>query len=194
MRSERKPSVFERARQGEKEAFEEILSSVVAPTFDTALHLFGDPECARKGTEDALFALLESVQSGAFAGSEPLAFLGGRLAAAARERNAVPLTGMMAGESFQGRVVPALSVEEGTAIILELSLGLTLGELADAMRLDRPTAALVLARAHGALDTQDPAEAWQELLDARAAAVRLPSGIADRVLDRMGLSEEDHTL
>jgi hypothetical protein len=187
--------LIERARGGDWDAIEDLVSGAIAPTFDAALHLFGDPAKAAQAAEDALLAMLAAVRAGSVQeGGDPLAATATSLAAAARASGIVPFAaGLSAGDLValglrpdDGRrgEIAKLAASDRVAAVLTFALDLPPDALAAPLGATPAAIAGSLARILDAIPHEDPAQAFRDILDARAAQVRLPAGLEDRVLDR----------
>jgi hypothetical protein len=188
------PRLIERARGGDWDAIEDILSGALAPTFDAALHMAGDPVHAARLAEDALLDLLLAVRSGSFSDGDPLSRTARSLANSASATGGPFETGLLpddlvvigmrpsdARRADLGRVAAA----DRVAAVLAYALDVPPEELAQAF--DRPRAEVeaAIGRVLAAIPHEEPEQALRDILDARAARARLPADLEDRVLDRL---------
>jgi hypothetical protein len=188
------PSLLERARGGDWDAIEDLVSGAVAPTFDAAFHLFGDQARAASATEEALFALLQAVRRGEITGGDPLRAAGRSLAQATAEAGASPFAAGLETEDLvtigarpgdaRGAAVGRLASADRVAAVLAFALDLEPADLAFALGRPKAEATASVDRVLAALPHAVPAEALRDILDARASRARVPTDVEDRVLDR----------
>jgi hypothetical protein len=191
---EHRPSLIERARAGDWDAIEDLVAGTVAPTFDAALHVFGDPKRAEAAAEDALLALLIAVRGREIEDGDPLRATGRSLAEAAAAAKAGPfaegltpddlvLIGLRPDEARRGALT-GVAAADRVAAILAFALGLEPADLAWALGRSRPDAEAAVLRVLDAIPHARPAEALRDILDARAASTRVPPDLEEHVLDR----------
>jgi hypothetical protein len=188
------PSLLERARGGDWDAIEDLVSGAVAPTFDAAFHLFGDPARAASATEEALLALLLAVRRGEITGGDPLRVTGRSLATAAAAAAVSPFASGLATEDLvaigarpddaRGAAVGKLAAADRVAAILAFALDLEPADLAFALGRPKGEAAASVDRLLAALPHAAPSDGFREILDARASRARVPPDVEERVLDR----------
>jgi hypothetical protein len=187
------PRLIERARGGDWDAIEDLLSGALAPTFDAALHFAGDPALAARLAEDALFDLLLAVRSGSFSDGDPLGPAARSLAQSAAgqapfDTGLLPEDLVAIGrrpDDARRADLAKVSAADRVTAVLAYALDVPPDELARA--LDRPHAdvAGAIDRVLAAIPHDDPAQALRDVLDARASRARLPADLEDRVLDRL---------
>jgi hypothetical protein len=188
------PSLFDRARGGDWEAIEDLVAGAVAPTFDAALHLFGDAAQATSATEDALLALLQAVRRGELDDGDPLRVTGRALARAAAGGGAAPFAGGLSSDELvaigarpddsRGAAVAKIALADRVAAVLAYALDLDSGDLAYALERPKTEVTASVDRVLAAIPHPAPGEAFRIVLDARAARARVPSDVEERVLDR----------
>jgi hypothetical protein len=189
-----RPSLVERARAGDWDAIEDLVAGASAPTFDAALHLFGDAERAARAAEDALFALLLAVRGGEFDEGDPLRVTGRSLAEAAKAGGAEPFAKGLAPDDLiilglrpddaRRAALGKVAAADRIAAVLAFALDLEPADLAWALGRPRPEAESAVARVLAAIPLEPPAGAFRDILDAHAASTRLPGDVEEHVLDR----------
>jgi hypothetical protein len=189
-----RPRLMERARGGDWDAIEDLVSGATAPTFDAAFHLFGDASRAEKETEEALLEMLGRIGSGEIAGGDPLAATGRSLARACQSSSAAPfasglspedlvILGLRPDDARRGAIARTPAADR-IAAVLAMALDLEPADLARALEVSEKAAVAAVDRVLAAIPQAAPAEAFRSLLDARAAHVRVPLDVEERVLDR----------
>ena len=165
------PGPLERAADGDDDALEHVLGSVVGPAFDTALHWHGDVEPATAATVEALVALAGAIRSSDVP-EDPLQHVVMTLveAAPARPEDVAP--------AFEGT-----DEHERRLVVLALAGGLTPHVL------ERVVGVGATARLDAVVERLGGREELQLALDERGAAVPLPEGMIDRALDEFLPSE-----
>jgi hypothetical protein len=194
LNDDERPRLIERARGGDWDAIEDLVVGALAPTFDAALHLSEGAADAAVATEDALFAMLVAIRDGALPSGDPLAAAAAALAGAAGAAGKAPFAAGLSPEDLvaiarrpddprRGDLgkVPAA---DRIAAVLAFSLDLDAGTLAEALGARAADVQAAIDRVLGAIPHDRPAEALRDVLDARAARVRLPLDVEERVLDR----------
>ncbi len=189
-----RPSPFERARSGDWEAYEEIVSATIAPTFDAAWLILGDADAAARVTEESLFELLQAVKSGAFRGGDTLRFTGRAVVRAARAAKSEPFASGLEPDDMAFANCPPndprrfdlgkLPASDRIAIILGLAMDLEPSDLAHALEVPVDHALAAADRALAAVPSHLPKDALRDMLDNRASRVRVPFSLEERVLDR----------
>jgi hypothetical protein len=188
------PRLLESARGGDWDAIEDLLTGMLAPTFDAALHLTGDPAKAGTVAEDALVDVLLSVTSGAWKEGDPLAAAACALAKGAAggpapfETSLTPedlvAIGRRPDDARRGELARVAAADRVIAV-LAYALDLAPDELAPALGRPPAEVAGAIERVLAAIPHDDPAQAFRDVLDTRAARARVPGDLEDRVLDRL---------
>jgi hypothetical protein len=188
------PRLLERARGGDWDAIEDLLSGILAPTFDAALHLTGDPAKAGPAAEEALVDVLLSVKSGAWKAGDPLAAAARALARRGSTEPA-PFEGGLSPEDLVaiGRrpddarrgELARVAAADRVAAVLAYALDIAPDDLASALGRPPAEVAAAIDRVLAAIPHEDPAQAFRDVLDTRAARARVPGDLEDRILDRV---------
>ena len=188
-----KPSGLELAKQGDFAGFEDLLSQAIAPIFDLSVHLFGAK--AEAAAEDALYALLIAVRKAEFLAGDPLKHAARTLVRRAKAEGVTPFTeGLDAGDMLllaldptdgRGKLFAKLPPEARLAVTVETALDLGPRDLAYVLECTDAAADAALKQGFAAVPSASPKDAMRDILDTRAAAMRLPFGLEDRLLDRL---------
>jgi hypothetical protein len=189
-----RPRTIERARAGDWEAIEDLVGGAIAPTFDAAIHLFGDEAQARRVTEEALLAMLVSVRRGELRDGDPLTMTARSLAASASAAGAHPFPAGLEADDLvaigcrpddaRGAALGTLPPADRVAAILAFALDLGAHEIAPAIGREVAAVERAIQSALAAIPHAQPEQALRDLLDARAGRFRLPAEIEEHVLDR----------
>ena len=188
-----KPSGLELAKQGNFEGFEDLLSQAIAPIFDLSVHLFGMK--AEPAAEDALYALLLAVRKGEFLAGDPLKHAARTLVRRAKAEGMTPFVeGLDAGDMLllaleptdgRGKLFAKLPPEARLAVTVETALDLGPRDLAYVLECTDAASDAALKQGFASVPSASPKDAMRDILDTRAAAMRLPFGLEDRLLDRL---------
>jgi hypothetical protein len=189
-----RPQLIERAARGDWEAIEDLVSGTMAPAFDAALHLFGDPVEAARQTEEALLGMLVAIRRGSHGAGDPEILAARGLRTSASASKASPFAAglepddmiaiAMRPDDARRADLGAVSAEDRVLAMIAFALDLTPSDLA--LACDRTPAEVSAAvdRVLGAIPHERPESALRDILDARASRVRVPLEIEERVLDR----------
>lgn len=163
------PGPLERAAEGDDDALEHVLGSVVGPTFDVALHWHGDGEAASTATVAALAELARAIRSPEVPGDLLTHAVRTTLAGATPGGEPPPVLAQL-DDRDRAIVVAGLAGGLGGA-----GLAAAAGDAEAANKLD------------DILDALGGREDVQAALDEAGASVSMPEGMIDRALTAAGV-------
>lgn len=166
------PGPLERAAEGDDDALEHVLGSVVGPAFDTALHWHGGIEDSDRATVRALVALARAIRSPEVP-EDPLL--------------QVLMTLVTEPPAYTHELPPSfddMSDDERRVVVLSLAGGVTPHVLEQVVG-DGAT-----ARLDEVIERMGGRDGLQLELDELGAAVPLPEGMIDRALEEFLPPEE----
>jgi hypothetical protein len=189
-----RPRLFARARARDWDAIEDLVAGALAPTFDAAWHVFGDVRDAARAAEDALLAMIKAVAAGELTDGDPLIVCARALARAAQTANKAPFADGLRQDDMAvitrrpddarrldlARTAPA----DRLAAVLTAALDLSPEEMAVALETSPGEIGAAVDRVVRTIPHEAPGTAFRDILDARAAAVRVPIDVEEHVLDR----------
>ncbi len=187
-----RPTPIERFAAGDDSAASAIIAETLAPTFDLAFHFCGDAERAGEATYEACSTLLNIVRGQRYRAPEPLAVTGAFINSWGNREGLAPFSTPFAFE--ESAALGCTPTDKRLGALSGASIGVRRA-VATAIAMDLADAALGFAlglpmnEANAAVDaglclipSETPLVRLRDLMDLRAASVRIPRGIEDKIL------------